>query len=246
MLISLAFVFYYLFKFWHHDQVCDPRMEPIQKLQTVITILLVSQKSGLKQGWNWLFFQLFARICINDKWHVNQCIYQTKEKHLHFVFTWLQQKWFCRLQETGHICCQYSKNYSYIYFEKPSRIPKKELWSPNTCYLTYNKEHLLMQICMVLDDLHGFANLLINKDVDEHQHIPISKHVTEGLLLHHKQLVNKVAAVLLDPKRVCQATVDTIYVMFLKLNSYTELLYASYGELAFLEVIQWHSSWFHL
>jgi len=52
------------------------------------------------------------------------------------------------------------------------------------------------------DDLHEFADDLVNQDVDERQRVPISKHVTEGLLLRHKELVKVVLAASLDPKRV--------------------------------------------
>jgi len=33
------------------------------------------------------------------------------------------------------------------------------------------------------DDLHHFADALVNKGIDECQFIPVLKHVTEGLLL---------------------------------------------------------------
>ncbi len=75
------------------------------------------------------------------------------------------------------------------------------------------------------DDLHGLADVVINQDVDEHQSMPISKHVTDGLLLCHKKLVKVVAAASLDPKRARQATIETRDKMFFKLNSYIELLH---------------------
>jgi len=111
----------------------------------------------------------------------------------------------------------------------------------NTHYLTDNKEHLLVKLCTVLgsmgyglmcNHLHGFADGLVNKDVDEHQCIPISKHMTEGLFI--QDLVKVVAAASLDPKRVHQETVGIRDVMFLKLNSNIQLLF--YGS-ASLEVI---------
>jgi len=75
------------------------------------------------------------------------------------------------------------------------------------------------------DDLHGLADAVINKDVDQHQSMPIPKHVTDGLLLHHKKLVKVVAAASLDPKRARQATVEIRDAMFFKLNAYIELLH---------------------
>jgi len=83
---------------------------------------------------------------------------------------------------------------------------------------------------LMCNNLHGIADVLVNIDVDEHQHIPISKHVAEGLLLCHKDLVKVVAAASLDPKRACQATVGTRDVMFSKHNSYIQLLF-SMGQL---------------
>jgi len=49
-------------------------------------------------------------------------------------------------------------------------------------------------------DLHGFAEAVVNKDIDEHLCVPISKHLTDGLLQHHKHLVKIVASSSLDPK----------------------------------------------
>jgi len=77
------------------------------------------------------------------------------------------------------------------------------------CYLTENKEHSLVQLCTVLDamdyrlmrdDVHRLADLLVNKNVNQHEHVPISKHVTEGLLMWHSNLIKIVAATSLDPK----------------------------------------------
>jgi len=103
-------------------------------------------------------------------------------------------------------------------------------------YLTANEECLLVQLCTVLgamgygltrDDLHCLADDLVNQDVDEHEKVSISKHVTEGLLQQHKDLVKVVAAASLDPKRARQATVETRDAMFSKLTAYIELLYAT-------------------
>jgi len=45
------------------------------------------------------------------------------------------------------------------------------------------------------------ADSIINRNVDDCEHVSISKHVTEGLLKCHKNLVKIVAAASLDPKR---------------------------------------------
>ncbi len=99
------------------------------------------------------------------------------------------------------------------YFEKTIKnIQTRTVPASDSChYLTSNKESSLIHLCTVLgamgygvtqDDLHEFADDLVNQDVDERQRVPISKHVTEGLLLRHKELVKVVLAASLDPKRV--------------------------------------------
>jgi len=102
-------------------------------------------------------------------------------------------------------------------------------------YLTENEEHSLVQMCTVLrsmgyglthDDLHGFAEAVVSKDVDKHQCVPILKHVTDGLLLCHKHLVKTFSAASLDPKRAWQATSETRDAMFSKFNSYIKILFA--------------------
>jgi len=59
--------------------------------------------------------------------------------------------------------------------------------------------------------------------------VPISKHITEGLLMQHSNLVKIVAAALLDPKRAWQAMEETRNAMFSKLNSYIKMLHAMGG-----------------
>jgi len=98
-----------------------------------------------------------------------------------------------------------------------------------------HEEHSLVRLCTILgsmgyglmrDDMHNFTDQLVNKDVDPREYVPISKHVTEGILNQHSHLIKIVAAASLDPKRARQATVDTRDAMFSKLSSYIEMLYA--------------------
>jgi len=122
------------------------------------------------------------------------------------------------------------------YFEETTKRSKERVAAAHdSCrYLTANEEHSLVQLCIVLgsmgygltrDDLHGLADAVVNKDVDKRQAVPISKHVTDGLLLRHEKLVKVVAAASLDPKRARQATVEIRDAMFFKLNAYIELLH---------------------
>jgi len=85
---------------------------------------------------------------------------------------------------------------------------------------------------LTCDDMHNFADQLVNKDVDPHEHMPISKHIMEGILNRHSHLVKIVAAASLNPKRAQQATEETRDAMFVKLNSYIEMLHA-------MEKISW-------
>jgi len=91
-----------------------------------------------------------------------------------------------------------------------------------------------VQLCTVLgtmgyglthDDLHSFADSIVNENVDAREHVAISKHVTDGILARHKDLVKIVSAGSLDPKRARQATAETRDAVFIKLNSYIQMLY---------------------
>ncbi len=123
------------------------------------------------------------------------------------------------------------------YFEKTMQSCKDRMAvAQDSChYLTANEEHSLVQMCTVLGfmgygltchDLHELSETVVNKDIDERLHLPISIHVTDGLLQRNKELVKIVAASSLDPKRAGQATSATRYAMFSKLNSYIQLLFA--------------------
>ncbi len=65
-------------------------------------------------------------------------------------------------------------------------------------YLTEHEEHSLVQLFTVLgnmgyglvhDDLHSFADSIVNENIDKCEHVLISKHVTEGMLTRHKDLI---------------------------------------------------------
>ena len=112
------------------------------------------------------------------------------------------------------------------YFEDTKHNSSKRTVSAHaSCnYLTENQEHSLVQLCTVLgcmgygltcNDIHNYADQIINKNVDQRVRVPISKHVTEGLLARHSNLVKIVAASSLDPKRAQQATEETRDAMFL-------------------------------
>ena len=75
-----------------------------------------------------------------------------------------------------------------------------------------------MQFCTVLgsmgygitrEELHSFADSIVNQNVDNREHVKISKHVIDSLLAQHKEKVKIVSAASLDPKRARQANSNT-------------------------------------
>jgi len=93
-----------------------------------------------------------------------------------------------------------------------------------------------VQFCTVLgsmgygitcEELHSFVDSIVNQNVDNREHVKISKHVIDSLLARHKEKVKIVSAASLDPKRARQANSDTRDAMFYKLNSYIQMLYSS-------------------
>jgi len=80
------------------------------------------------------------------------------------------------------------------YFDRTTQNTSKSTTEVHVCccYLTDHEEHSLVQLCTVLgsmgyslthEDLHGFADSIINKDVDDHEHVSISKHIVASLLM---------------------------------------------------------------
>ena len=91
------------------------------------------------------------------------------------------------------------------YFEKTSMQCSKRTVAAHAvcCYLTEHEEHSLVQLCTVLgnmgyglacDNLHSFADSIVNENINKCEHVSISKHVTEGILTQHKDLIKIVAA----------------------------------------------------
>jgi len=99
----------------------------------------------------------------------------------------LQQKWVGKVQKQGAFDPSTAKMMLTNYFEKTMWNCKERMAAAqdSCCYLTANKEHSLVQSCIVFgsmgyglthNDLHGFADAIVNKnkDIDEHLHAPIS------------------------------------------------------------------------
>ena len=207
------------------------------KPQTVITIKKVSQKSGQKYETGYFFNCLLEFASMTNGMSINAFI-KTKENISKSSFLrYYNKSGLANYKKQGTFDAEIAKVILTKYFEKTIQNTKDRVKTAqsNTRYLTDNEERSLVQLCTVLgsmgygltrDDLHGFADALVNKDVDERQRIPISKHVTEGLLHRYKDLVKVVAAASLDPKRARQAMVDTRDAMFLKLHSYIQILFS--------------------
>jgi len=116
------------------------------------------------------------------------------------------------LKKNGTFDADTAKTLVMKYFENTSTNCSARTAAAHTScrYLTDHEEHSLVRLCTVLgamgygltcDDLHSFANSIVNENVDKREHVSISKHVTEGILSRHKDLVKIVAAASLDPKR---------------------------------------------
>ncbi len=125
------------------------------------------------------------------------------------------------------------------------------------CYITEHEEHALVLLCTVLgtmgyglmcNNVHSFADSIVNENVDSHEHVAISKHVMEGILAWHKDLVKIVSAGSFDPKQVWQATAETRDAVFIELNAYIQMLHAmkkipwqSYDEIPDIPYTIWMS-----
>ena len=167
---------------------------------------------------------------------------KTREKIARTSFLhYYNKSGLANLKEKGQFDAGIAKVLLTKYFERKKQNSSERTTAAHaSCrYLTENEEHSLVRLCTILGsmgygvtckDLHSFADSLVNKEVDKREHVPISKHMTDGLLARHKELVKIVAAASLDPKQARQATEETRDAMFLKLISYIELLH-SMGEI---------------
>jgi len=156
-----------------------------------------------------------------------------KSSFAHF----LNKSGLAELKRNGTFDLDVAKALVTNFFEKTSmQCSERTAAAHAACrYLTEHEEHSLVQFCTVLgnmgygltrDDLHSFADSIVNENVDKREHVSISKHVTEGILTQHKDLIKIVAAASLDTKRAKQATADTRDAVFCKLNSYVKMLFA--------------------
>ncbi len=209
--------------------------KPFTPAATRITVKKVHQKSYRQYETGYFFSCLLDFACMTNDMSINAYL-KTKEKISKSSFLrYYNNSGLAKYKKQGTFDSGIAKLMLTSYFEKTIKniqtrtVPA----SDSCCYLTSNEESSLIHLCTVLgamgygvtrDDLHEFADDLVNQDVDERQRVPISKHVTEGLLLRHKELVKVVSAASLDPKRVRQATEETRDAMFSKLNAYIEIL----------------------
>jgi len=216
-----------------------PQTSTLAKVK--MTVKKVHQKIYRQYDRAYLFDCLIEYVCMSDGTSINAFL-KTKEKISKTSFQRFYNKsGLADLKQKGSVDVGIAKLLLTKYFEKTIKNSSDRTASAHaSCrYLTDNEEHSLVRLCTILgamgygitrDDLHSFADSLVNENVDECEQVPISRHVTEGLLLRHKELVKVVAAASLDPKRARQATAETRDAMFCKLNSYIKLLSAT-GEI---------------
>jgi len=211
------------------------KFEIKEKSSTPVETTITVKKVGRKYETEYFFDSLLEFSSMTNGMSINAFL-KTKENLSKTSFIrYYNKSGLSTYKKQGAFDSGIAKLILTKYFEKTIQNTKERMVAAyeSTRYLTANEEHSLVHMCTVLgsmgygltrDDLHAFADELINQNVDERQRISISKHVTEGLLRRHKDLVKVVAAASLDPKRARQATVDTRDAMFCKLNSYIELL----------------------
>ena len=200
--------------------------------------MTATKKSYRLYDSQYLFDCLMEFACLSDGTSINSFI-RSKEKIAKSSFLrYFHKSGLADLKEKGPVDVGIAKILLSNFFERTNKNRGERTANAHArCrYLTDNEEHSLVRFCTVLgamgygvtrDDLHSFAESLVNEGVDPRKHVPISKHVTEGLLSRHKDLVKIVAAASLDPKRARQATVETRDAMFSKLCSYIEMLFAT-------------------
>jgi len=106
----------------------------------------------------------------------------------------LQQKWPGRIEKNGTFDAAVAELLVTKYFKITSKNCSERTTAAHAAfrYLTEHEEHALVQLCTVLgtmgygltcSDLHSFADSIVNENVDAHEHVAISKHVMDGILV---------------------------------------------------------------
>jgi len=196
----------------------------------------VHQKSYWMYDIAYLFDSLIKFACLTDGTFIRAFLKSKENLAKSSFLCYFKKSGLADLKSNGPFDCSIGKVMLTKYVEKTcTNCTKKSAKACDSChYLMDHEEHEVVQLCTVLgsmgygithEDLHSLADSIINKNVEDCEHISISKQVTEGLLKCHKNLVKIVAATSLDPIRARQATMDTINTMFFKLNSYIEILH---------------------
>jgi len=184
-----------------------------------------------------LFNSLMEFASLNDCTSITSFVQAKKNISKTSFLRYFKKSGLAELKEKGTFNAAIAKVLLTKYFESTKlNSSMRTAKAHSSCrYLTENEEHSLVRLCTVLgamgygltrNDVHRIADQLVNKNVDQRERVPISKHVTEGLLMRHSNLVKIVAAASLDPKRARQATEETRNAMFSKLNSYIKMLHA--------------------
>jgi len=220
----------------------------MQTAPSRMTVKKVHQKCYWKYDNAYLFDSLIEFACLTDGTSIRAFLKCKENLAKSSFLRYFKQSGLADLKSNGPFNCDVGKVMHTKYFEQTLKnCAERTAEAHGSCrYLTDHEEHAVVQLCTVLgsmgygvnrEDLHRLADSIVNKNVDDHERVPISKHVTQGLLKHHKKLVKIVAAASLDPKRARQATVETRNAMFSKLTSYIEILHAM-GQLPWRSYIE--------
>jgi len=201
-----------------------------------MTVKKVNQKLYRQYNTDDLFNSLLEFACLQNDTSMNAFLKSREKLAATSFIRYFKKSGLAALKEKGTVDASVAKVLLTKFFENTKKNSSGRTAAAHaSCrYLTAHEEHSLVQLCSILgamgygltrDDMLHFADQLVNKDVDPREHVPISKHVVEGILNRHSHLVKIVAAASLDPKRARQATEETRDAMFMKLNSYIEMLH---------------------
>jgi len=209
-----------------------------QTAPSKMTVKKVHQKCYWKYDSTYLFDSLIEFACLTNGTSIRAFLKRKENLAKSSFLRYFKQSGLADLKSNGPFNCDVGKVMLTKYFEQTLKNCANRTAEAygSCCYLADHEEHVVVQLCTVLGSmgygvtrkgLHRLADNIVNKNVDDRECMPILKHVTEGLLKCHKNLVKIVAAASLDPKQARQAMVETRNAMFSKLTSYIEILHAT-------------------
>jgi len=143
------------------------------------------------------FFNSLIEFASLDNGTSMNAFLKTKDKIARTSFIhYYKKSGLANLKEKGQFDADVAKALLTSFFKTTKINASEQTASAHaSCrYLTDNEEHSLVRLCTVLGvmgygltckDMHNFADNIVNKNVDPRECVPISKHVTDGVLSRH-------------------------------------------------------------